>query len=145
MNQTISNFSLSYYRDRFVENLMRKEDLCPICGKIMKYISVRSHIKNQKCVDLLKLSKRDREQVINQFKNRQRVTQRTCHELSNEELLSRSIIKLIGACYLGNKLYLRCSMTDERREWIASSTLVKSRVGSNLIRSAYRKKGGILR
>ena len=138
------NFCTTYYRELFVDWFLLKKNECPLCGKKIKSSSVRNHIKYQTCGTLLELDACQRRQVVNEFHNRSpRMKARVSHELSEEELLAKEVIRLEEAVKCGRKIFVKCLLTNDRHQWIPNSVLLMSTVGRNFIRAAYR--GGILR
>jgi|SRR5690554_1860763 len=144
MERSRIEFCIEYYRGLFVDWFHLKKNECPLCGKKIKSTSVRNHIKNQTCVTLLALDARQRRQVVDEFHNRSpRVRARVPHELSDEELLAKEVIKMEEAVKWKRKLFLKCLLTNERHHWIPSSLLLMSTVGRTMVQAAYRT--GILR
>ena len=144
MERSALEFSIAYYRRLFVDWFLLKKNECPLCGKKIKASSVRNHIKNQTCEQLLELDTCQRRQVVSEFHNRSpRMRARVSHELSDEELLAKEVIRLEEAVKCGRKIFVKCLLTNDRHQWIPNSVLLMSTVGRNFIRAAYR--GGILR
>lgn len=144
MRRSALEFSIEYYRGLFVDWFLLKKNECPLCGKKIKSTSVRNHIKNQTCGELLVLDTCQRRQVVSEFHNRSpRVMMRVSHHLSEEELLAKEVIKMEEAVKCGRKIHVKCLLTNDRHQWIPNSVLLMSRVGRNLVRAAYRT--GILR
>ena len=135
---------ITYYRKRFQDWFLCKKPNCPLCGKCIKPSSLRGHIKNVTCGTLLTLTPTQRVSVIKEFNSQGcRTVSRIPHGLSVEEELAKGIIKLTKACFWKRKLFIACEFEDLTTSWVAGSTLQKSRVGRNLLKSAYRS--GILR
>lgn len=149
ISNTLKPFSLDYYRNVFVDWFILKRNECPICGIKMKIGSIRGHIRRFYCKTLLDLSPEQRKQVVNQFYFRKKMSSKYPHELSDEELLAREIVKIVGVCYYINKgqkkVYFDCQMKDDSYQWISGSVLSLSHVGEALRRNEYRKKNGLLR
>src|SRR5690554_1054678 len=144
MERSRIEFCIEYYRGLFVDWFHLKKNECPLCGKRIKSTSVRNHIKNQTCETLLALDARQRRQVVDEFHNRSpRMRARVPHELSDEELLAKEVMKLEEAVKCGRKIYVKCLLTNDRHQWIPNSVLLMSTVGRNFVRAAYRT--GILR
>ncbi len=144
MKRSVIEFATMYYRGLFVDWFNLKKNECPLCGKKIKSSSVRNHIKNQTCKELLELDTCQQRQVVDEFHNRSpRMTARVPHELSDEELLAKEVIKFEEAVKCGRKIYVKCLLTNDRHQWIPNSVLLMSTVGRNFVRAAYR--GGILR